>query len=61
MAIKGSGLGWISMALAIIFLVLLVFSMLAPGPSTLSTGAVVVGVGTVVAVISLGVGLLMNR
>lgn len=61
MAAQGYLAGYISIALGVLFMVLLTITIVAPGTATLSTGAVVVGVGTIVSVIVLAVFLMADR
>ncbi len=58
--VQGRTAGIASIAIGIIFGILMILSFIFPGPSGLSYSAVVVGAGTIVSVIVLAVALLQK-
>ncbi len=60
MAFKGYITGVISLILGVFFFAFLIWTMIVPG-TTLATGAVMVGIGTIISVIFLAVALLADK
>ncbi|MHB8699854.1 MAG: hypothetical protein ACYC7D_02420 [Nitrososphaerales archaeon] len=60
MTFQGEAIGMVSILLGVLFFVYLAFAIFSPGGS-MSTGAVMVGVGTVIATIFVAVALLAHK